>query len=236
MHYLGGLWQFLNPASQLITYWLVFGIGLKGSSTLGDYPFFIWLISGLIPWFFINSVILEGSMSVLTQVNIVSRMKFPMSVLPSIKLVSNSFAFIIMLVLLFATLMIYNINAGKYYLQLPYYLFACYIFLFALTLLFSTITVLIRDFQQVLHSIMRMLFFFAPIIWDPTTFSPVFNTVLKLNPIYYLIEGFRATFLGEAWFYEDHIYTIYFWSVTLLLLIVGCILHVSMRKKFVDYV
>lgn len=55
MNYLGVLWQFLNPLIQMLAYWFVFGIGIRKSSEVvtgvGEVPFIIWMLAGLIPWF-----------------------------------------------------------------------------------------------------------------------------------------------------------------------------------------
>ncbi|ECL0184694.1 Teichoic acid translocation permease TagG, partial [Listeria monocytogenes] len=58
---------------------------------------------------------------------------------------------------------------------------------------------------------------------------------LKLNPIYYLINGFRETFLMEKMFWENPSYTVYFWLLTGVLLFVGASLHMKFRERFVDY-
>ena len=91
MHYLGAVWQFLGPAIQILLYWLVFGLGIRGGAPVHGIPFFVWLIAGLIPWFFISPSIIQGSNSVYARVSLVSKMKFPVSVLPTVTIVSNSF-------------------------------------------------------------------------------------------------------------------------------------------------
>ena len=235
MHYLGAVWQFLGPAIQILLYWLVFGLGIRGGAPVHGIPFFVWLIAGLIPWFFISPSITQGSNSVYARVSLVSKMKFPVSVLPTVTIVSNSFQFIIMMLVMGVIFVIYGINPGWYLLQLPYYLVALFVFLFALTLLTSTISTLIRDFQQILQSLMRMVLYLLPILWDTSKLSHVYETILKLNPLFYIVQGFRYSLLGYGWFYEDWIYTLYFWVITLLILTAGSILHLKFRNKFIDY-
>src|SRR5690625_4178101 len=99
-HYLGTLWQFIHPVIQILIYWLVFGIGLRGGQPVDGVPFILWLLMGLIPWFFISPSLVQGSNSVFQKVNLVSKMNFPVSILPMIKLISNSFQFFILLILL----------------------------------------------------------------------------------------------------------------------------------------
>src|SRR5690554_2361531 len=84
-HYLGSLWQFLSPAIQVAIYWFVFGT-IRGGAPVDGTPFFLWLLIGLIPWFFISPTLIQGSNSVHQKVTLVSQMKFPVSLLPSIRI------------------------------------------------------------------------------------------------------------------------------------------------------
>lgn len=235
MHYLGALWQILIPVSQILIYWFVFGLGIRGGSPVGETPYIIWMLCGLIPWFFISPSIIQGANSIYSKINLVSKMKFPVSILPTVTIVSNFFTFTIMLFGFTCLLWLNNIRPTIYLIQLPYYLVSLLIFLFSFTILASTISIIIRDFQSVLQSSMRMLFFLTPIFWEISALPEVYQTILKLNPFYYLIHGFRSTFLGYGWFYSDLIYTFYFWFVTLLLLFIGSLLHFKFRRKFVDF-
>ena len=76
-HYLGILWQFINPLIQISIYWLIFGLGFRKGHPVDDVPYYLWLVVGLIPWFFITPSILQGSNSIYSRVNLVSKMKFP---------------------------------------------------------------------------------------------------------------------------------------------------------------
>ena len=61
-------------------------------------------------------------------------------------------------------------------------------------------------------------------------------TILKLNPLYYLIEGYRASLFGTEWYLVTHWqYTVYFWILVIVMFIVGAILHVKFRRHFIDY-
>ncbi|WML58603.1 ABC transporter permease [Neobacillus sp. PS2-9] len=235
-HYLGAAWQFISPLLQISIYWFVFGLGIRGGHPVGDVPFFIWLLVGLIPWFFISSTVIQGSNSIYTKVSLVSKMKFPVSVLPSITIVGNSFNFIFMLLFLGIILVLYGVNPGIYILQLPYYLFCLYVLIFSVTLLFSTISTIIRDFQMVLQSLMRMMLYFLPILWDTSKLPKFAQDLLSLNPFYYIIVGFRSIFFTQTWFFEDWVYMSYFWVTTLLVLFIGALIHIKFRKQFVDYI
>ncbi|KON86249.1 Teichoic acid translocation permease TagG [Sporosarcina globispora] len=236
MHYLGAFWQILNPFILIGIYWFVFGLGIRGGSPVGETPFFLWLITALVPWFFISSTIIQGSSSIYTKVSLVSKMKFPVSVLPSIQIIANSFSFIFMLLFTIGVLLLNDVYSGLYILQLPYYLFSLYFLLFGLTILLSTITIIIRDIQSLVQSFMRVIMYMLPILWNVNTLPDLLVTILKLNPFFYIIEGFRHTLLGGEWFFNDLPQTLYFWLISILLLFIGSTVHLKFRHKFVDYI
>lgn len=236
MHYLGAFWQILSPLFQIGVYWLVFGLGIRGGAPVGDTPFFLWLLAGLVPWLFISPTVIQGSNSVYSKINVVSKMKFPVSILPSITIVVNSFSFIVMLGILIILLLCSGVFPGWYLLQLPYYLVCLYFLLLGMTLLFSTLTTIIRDVQSMIQSIMRLMMYLLPILWNVENLPTIALNILKLNPFFYIIDGFRNSLLGGEWFFQNSAYTLYFWCISLLIMLVGCNIHLKFRHKFVDYI
>jgi teichoic acid transport system permease protein len=237
MHYLGVFWQILNPAVQIAIYWFVFGLGIRGGAPVGGTPFFLWLLAGIVPWLFFSPTVTQASNSVHTKISLVSKMKFPVSILPSIRIVGNSFSFILMLIATVIILALNGKSSGIYLLQLPYYLLCLYVLLFGISLLLATLTTIIRDIANIVQSTMRVMMYMLPILWNVEERLPeVVVTFLKLNPVFYLIDGFRNALIGGTWFYEDVAYMIYFWLFTILILFIGSSVHMKFRHKFVDYI
>nr|WGD93449.1 teichoic acids export ABC transporter permease subunit TagG [Bacillus subtilis] len=243
MNYLGVLWQFLNPLIQMLAYWFVFGMGIRNSKPvitgIGEVPFIVWMLAGLIPWFFISPTILDGSNSVFKRINMVAKMNFPISSLPSVVIASNLFSYFVMMGVYVIVLLARGVYPSLHWIQYIYYLICMIVFMFSFSLFNSTISVLVRDYQFLPQAVTRLLFFLLPIFWNISERlgknHPNLLPVLKLNPIFYLIEGFRNSFLDGKWFFQDMKYTLYFWLFTFLLLLVGSILHMKFRDKFVDF-
>ncbi|EAD4784533.1 TPA: ABC transporter permease, partial [Listeria monocytogenes] len=234
-HYLGLAWQVLNPLIQIAIYYFVFGFAFNSSSG-SNASYIEWMLAGIIPWFFISGVILQGANSIYNKINMVSKMNFPMSILPSINIASNLTSYFTMMVLLVGLFAVKGTPITIYWGQYLYYFVAMIAFLYSFTLLNATISVLVRDYYIMLQSLIRVLFYMSGVVWDLQTKLPewAFN-ILKLNPIYYLINGFRETFLMEKMFWENPSYTVYFWLLTGVLLFVGASLHMKFRERFVDY-
>jgi teichoic acid transport system permease protein len=243
-NYLGRLWEILNPIIQLAIYWLVFGIGVRGGQEIqmenGDQvPFFIWMVTGMIVWFFVNPAISHSSKSIYTRIQLISKMSFPMSAIPSFVIMANFYTHVMLVAVVMIVLQFTEYKLSVYYIQLPYFMLATLIFLFALSLITSTLSTIIRDVQQIVQSVLRMVLYLTPLLWhtDKLVLNGVNLTfLLKLNPLYYLVEGYRASLLGTTWYAVEHVqYTLYFWTLILFMLLLGSSLHLKFRNRFVDF-
>ncbi|MBL1229938.1 ABC transporter permease [Enterococcus sp. BWB1-3] len=237
-HYLGLIWQILNPMIQIGIYYMIFGLGVNGGREIKGVPFIVWMMIGISTWFFINGSVIGASNSIYRNVGLVAKMKFPVSALPSISIASNLINYFWMILITFLFLINAGIYPSLYWLQSLYYFAAMIIFIFSFSILNATLTTLVRDYHILLQSVFRVVFFISGPIWDIENRNlPVkLVRILKLNPFYYLIEGFRDSFLSREWFWEKGNYTMIFWLMALILLIIGSHLHLKFRAKFVDYI
>jgi teichoic acid transport system permease protein len=235
-HYLGMLWEVLNPLILIGIYWFVFGYGIRGGRHVDGIAYLPWMLSGITVWFFISQSLLQGSKSIYTRINIISKMNFPMSVIPSYVITSLFYQHLILMVIAMVILSFYGYLPTLYILQLPYMMFANFALLIGVSLVTSTLATIIRDVQMVVQAAVRVLLYLTPILWTPDKLPISIGKLLMANPIYYIVEGYRSSLLGTNWYFLENIqYTIYFWVLVLFLLLMGSGLHVKFGKRFVDY-
>lgn len=235
-NYLGMAWEIINPAIQILIYWFVFGFGIRQREPVGDIPYLQWMFAGILVWFFINQSVMKSSKSIYTKIKMLSKMNFPMSVIPNYVIFAQFYPHLIILGLGMVFLQFTGYPVSVYYIQLPLYILGMLLFIFSLSLILSTLTTIVRDVQMLLQSLMRMLLYLSPILWPPSLLPESWQTFLKLNPFYYIIEGYRYSLLGEGWYFlENPIYTLYFISVTLITFAIGSYLHVKFRNQFIDF-
>jgi teichoic acid transport system permease protein len=235
-HYLGLLWEILNPLILIGIYWFVFGYGIRGGKPVDGIDYLPWMLSGISVWFFISQVIILGSKSIYTRMNIISKMNFPISAIPTFVIASKYYSHVVLVGIVMVIIGIYGYKPGVHFLQLPYYMFANLILLISISLITSTLSTIIRDVQMFIQAIVRVLMYVTPILWSTEKLPSSIVTLMKLNPIYYIVEGYRASLLGSSWYFIAHArYTIYFWCLVIVLLFLGSIIHVRFRKHFVDY-
>src|SRR5690625_1656511 len=239
-NYLGMAWEIINPSIQILIYWFVFGsIRQRADVELSngeEIPFVLWLVSAFIVWIFFYQTTIQGSKSIYTRLRMLSKMNFPMSVIPNIVVFLNFYIHVAMLIITILVLHLTGFIINIYYIQLIYFTFGIFCLTFALSLITSTLSTIIRDVHMFLNATLRMLLYLSPILWQLTILEEPLPTLLKLNPLYYLIEGYRASLFGTEWYFVVHWqYTLYFWGIVVLLFIFGSTLHVKFRRHFIDY-
>ena len=147
---LGFLWNFLNPVLQIFVYWFVFAIGLNASPPRGGYPYIVWMVVGIIPWFYINAVLMGTSTSIYAYSGVLKRMPFPMSLVPVKTVLANFIGHVWAMLVVFAVILLSGHGISPYVIQLPYFFLCSIAFLTGYGLLVSSITVLFKDFQKIL--------------------------------------------------------------------------------------
>ncbi len=236
-HYLGMAWQILNPLIQIGTFYLIFGVGVNAGRDVDGVPFFAWMLIGMSCWLFMNSSITGCSKSIYTQIGMVSKMKFPISILPAINITSNLPTFFVMIGVSIIVLFLFGIYPTIYWLQAFYYFFCMIVFLYFLGLLNATLSTLVRDYHMILQSILRILFFLSGPVWniEERNFPEFFIHILELNPIHFIINGFRDALLSRQFVFEQWNLNFFFWTLVMFIAIIGCHLHLKFRAKFVDF-
>lgn len=241
-NYLGMLWEVLNPSIQIVIYWFVFGTirqreGIEIAPGV-DAPFILWLLGGFILWTFFFQSTIQGSKSIYSRLRMLSKMNFPMSIIPNFVIVSQ---FYIHLFMLGVSIIIFQVSGyfiTIYYLQFIYFIFATFCLIYAISLITSTLSTIIRDIHMFLNSTLRMGLYLSGVLWPLTILSgyETLMNIMKLNPLYYLIEGYRAALFGTEWYFITHWeYTLIFWGLVVVLFLFGSILHVKFRRHFIDY-
>ncbi|MGD7043303.1 ABC transporter permease [Jeotgalibacillus proteolyticus] len=235
-NYLGLAWELINPGIQLAIYWFVFGYAIRRGEPVVGVPFFHWLLAGMLIWFFVQPALLHGSKSIYTRIKMIAKMSFPTSAIPSYVMFSKLYPHFALLAIAIIIFQFSGSPVSIYYLQIPYFLGATIILVFAINLITSTLATIIRDVQMVVQAVLRMLIYVSPILWISFSLPDFVQTIMRLNPLYYLIEGYRAAFFYQTWYMvEQWEYTLYFWVLIFILLWLGSILHVKFRDQLIDY-
>ena len=158
-----------------------------------------------------------------------------MGMLPLIKIFSAMIIHFFFIAIIFIMFLIYGHTPSIYNLQVFYYLFATTVLLLGLSWLTSSLVIFLKDVGQIVGMVLQFLFWMTPLVWSAKILPPQLQIFLKLNPVYYLAEGYRQAFIYKAWVWEGHyLWTLYFWGGTAMIFVVGAVVFRRLRPHFAD--
>lgn len=231
---LGIIWAFIHPTIYITIVWFVFQVAFD-SKPMDDFPFVLWMLAGIIPWFFFSESLSSATNSISENAFLVKKVVFSMGMLPLVKIFSAMIIHAFFITVIFAMFAVYGYLPSVYNLQVFYYLFCSVMLLLGLSWLTSSLTLFMKDTGQVVTIILQFGFWMTPIFWSPKRLSPESLTLIKLNPVYYIVEGYRESFIYKTWFWErQDMFTLYFWSFTLFFFFLGALVFRRLRPHFAD--
>ena len=208
--YLGIVWAFIQPVVTILVYWFVFSVGLK-AGTVSNYPFVLYLVSGIVPWFFFQDALNGGTNALLEYNYLVKKVVFKISILPIVKIISALFvhAFFVICTFLLVLGMVYATSA---------------------------IVIFFRDLTQIINIFLQVGVWMTPIMWDVNILNshPWVIRLFKLNPMYYVVTGYRDSMLGHVGIWNHLSWTVYFWVVTIMLFGLGSVIFKRLKPHFAD--
>ena len=234
--YFGMVWMFVQPLVTVLIYFFIFQLGFKSAPPIPGIPYVLWLVPGIVPWFFYSESLncITGCLQEYSY--LVKKVVFQVEVLPVIKLVScllvHAFFVLIMLVLALC----YGKMPMLTWIQVLYYSFAASMLALAIGYLTSSIQVFFKDMAQIVSICLQFGMWLTPIMYSEEMFAdyPWVISLLKINPFYYIAAGYRSSILTGDWFWERPRTTLYFWAVTAVLGFVGMKTFKRLRPHFSD--
>lgn len=236
--YLGIIWAFIQPVVTILVYWFVFEKGLKAGGILSkegiEVPFVLWLSAGLIPWFFFSEALNNATNALLEYSYLVKKVVFKISILPIIKIISALFVHIFFVAFLLILCACYGHYPDLYTLQVLYYSFCMFIFVLALSYATGAVVIFFRDLSQIINILLQIGMWVTPIMWQVSIISEESQKFFKLNPMYYIVDGYRQALFYKEWFWEHPWMTLYYWVLTGVIFIFGTIIFKRLKPHFAD--
>lgn len=231
--YLGIFWTIIQPLVTILVFWFVFEVGFK-AAPLNDVPFILWFIPAFLSWSFFSDALSTSTNTMFEYSYLVKKVRFRVSVLPTVKIVSALFIHIFFIIFIVVCFSIYGQPFKIQYLQVFYYCGAMLVLLIGLSWLLSALAPFLKDLTQLIGVLLQIGFWITPIFWSAEGLSPPLLMIMKLNPMFYITRGYRDSFIDGIWFWQRGNTNIYFWTVTLLCFVVGAIVFQKLRPHFAD--
>ena len=188
---LGFLWSFANPILLLVTYTLVFMIILPMKATPRMEPYFLFFFTGLLPWTWFTTSLLEGSSVLIAGGNLIKKVLFPAEVLPTVTVLTNLVQFLFGLPILLV-LLAFAGRLGAEALLLPVVILVQLVLTLGFALFLSSLTVHFRDIGNILGHVLQLWFFATPILYDVELLGQgTLRQLERLNPMGHIVISYQ---------------------------------------------
>jgi ABC-type polysaccharide/polyol phosphate export permease len=231
--FLGFFWTFVNPLVMIFIFWLVFSIGFK-MKPKHNVPFVVWLTAGLAVWNTFSEIIVKSTTSITSHAHLVKKVVFPLSILPIVQLLSSFITHVVFMLLLVCMILLYRMPVSLYWLQAIYYFAAMAVLAVGLGWITSSVNVFARDTGQIVTLLLLFGMYLTPLFWDMGMMPKKIQFFLKLNPMFYIVQGYRDSFIDFVPFWHHWQLTLYFWGVTLFVFAFGATIFLRLRPHFAD--
>jgi ABC-type polysaccharide/polyol phosphate export permease len=229
----GPLWAILHPVATVVIYWAVFSFGFKAKGPSGT-PFVLYFVSGLIPWLLFNNTVMASVSAITGRPHLVKKIVFPTEVLPIVNLVSETFTHVAMLLIFLGVMWYYGHGPTSFLLQTPYYYVALCFFVVGLAWLLSSLQVFHRDVAQGMAVILNFWFWLTPIVWTNDIVPEKYRWMLQLNPVAYVVEGYRKSLLQQEPAWADLRGGECYWLAATVMLVAGAYVFRRLKPEFAD--
>lgn len=165
---LGYFWSLVNPLLLLAVYTFVFNYIFRPRIEGAD-PYALFLMTGLFPWVWASSSLLEGTVSLTANAGLIRKAVFPAEVLPMVSVLSNLVHFLFALPILVGALLVgrfmgYPVG-GWSALLFPVVVVIQVPLLAGIGVGLAALNVHFKDVKDIVTNLLTLMFFLTPIIY-----------------------------------------------------------------------
>jgi lipopolysaccharide transport system permease protein len=193
---LGPLWIIIQPLVNMIVFSVIFGTLAKLPSDGLPYPIFTY--TALLPWGYFSNATKGSSGSLVSQMGVISKVYFPRLVVPISAVISGLVDLAISFVILLGMMAFYGFTPSWAILTLPFYILLATSMALGVGLWSATLAVRFRDLQFAITQGLRVWMYATPVAYTASLVPERWLWLYQLNPLYWVIEGFRWALLGAG--------------------------------------
>lgn len=232
---LGWAWAVIKPMITLFVFWFAFTVGLRAGKPVEGYPYFLWLVAGFLPWFYMQELITGGAGCIRQYKHLVTKMKFPISIIPTYYNISHLYVHLALLVITIVLFVCFGYTPDIYYLQIPLYMLLMFMFFTVWSLFAGMLSALSKDFQNLVKAFSTAVFWMSGIIYDVNKIdNSLVRLLLKFNPVTVIANGYRYSFIYKQWFFEDKVELLCYFITLLVFTLLALWSFKKLRRDIPD--
>jgi lipopolysaccharide transport system permease protein len=192
---IGVVWAVLRPLFTIVVFTIVFGrlAGLPGEIGV---PYALVVFAGVLSWSLFSSAIADASNSLVGNSHLISKVYFPLTIVPASAIVVSLIDYLISLVILPGLMAWFRFVPGWQVLLLPIFAFMAALAAIGPGLLLASLTVRYRDFRHIVPVALQFGLFISPVGFSSNVIPERWRPIYNLNPLVGVIDGSRWCIAG----------------------------------------
>lgn len=232
---LGWVWLFVKPLTYIAVFWFALDLGLRAGDSVGDYPYILWLVAGLVPWFFMQDMLSTGANVYKRYPFLVNRIRFPLSAISTFYVLSQFLIDLMLIVLVLVVCVLTQTGISIYLIQLPFVFLAMFLFWVCFSIMVSPLSALSKDFNNLLKAFGTPIFWISGIIFNVHSLNiPAIQTILAFNPVTFFVTASRASFCDQYWIWEKPELLLPFLAVFVATFVLAVLSYHRLRRDVAD--
>lgn len=228
---IGGVaWSVLTPLVPMLIFSAIFSVGLR--IPLGGAPYIFGFAAAYVPWVLLSGAVLSATGSLVEHRYLVKRTIFPIEILPGEALLLHSLPHACLAGLVSLACAIGGYARWPDLLSIVYFYACASALALGAGFFVSSIAVIAPDVRQVLPSVLNVWFWLTPIAWAPDRLPPAGRALLALNPVSYVVSGYRSALMPDVFPAPTAIDAVGFWAIAIGLLLAGSLCFRRLRIYF----
>src|SRR6266513_303740 len=191
---IGVLWAVIRPFLTMIVFTFVFGRIAKLPPEGVPYP--VMVFAAMLPWQLFATSLAEGSASLISNANLISKVYFPRLIIPASAVIVSFVDFAISMVLLVLLMMFYHVWPSWPLLALPVFTALALLASAGAGVWLAALNVKYRDFRYVVPFIVQFGLYISPVGFSSSIVPEKWRLIYSLNPMVGVIDGFRWSISG----------------------------------------
>ncbi|MFA5042483.1 MAG: ABC transporter permease [Kiritimatiellia bacterium] len=231
----GLLWSFIQPLVMAVIMWFVFTA--MGAQPRHGIPFIVWFLTSVAAYNFFAESLGTAAQVFREYAFLVKKVRFQIEVLPLVKILAAAFVHVLFLAVVIVVLLAQGVSVSWFWPQTLYYMAALILLVQGLSWIAATLNVFSRDVAYGIQVLLQLGLWVSPVFWEfemiPARFQAL-AALLKLNPLVYIVQGYRHSLIEQIPFWADWRLMLYFWCFTLAVWLAGYGLFKKLKPQFAD--
>jgi lipopolysaccharide transport system permease protein len=198
----GAYWAVINPLIQVGVYvvlvTVIFKARLHGTGA-SRFDYAIFVLAGMTGWLAMQEGLVTSATSLVRHGDIVKNVIFPLELLPVTSVLASLVGMAVSLTVLISFVIVSGAHVGWSLVCFPLLLALQLALTLGLGFILSIVTAFVRDMSFILPILLQFVTLMSPIIYSIESMPPALRRLTRLNPVYYIVDGYRHLFVSGTW-------------------------------------